>query len=95
MRNFYDDQKNLKIKIESDEKNVRIRVIDSGVGISRENLKKIFEHGFTTKNSGHGFGLHSCAIYMEDMGGRIEAESAGEKKGACLSLVFPVHLPPL
>ena len=34
---------------------VRIDVMDNGVGITAENLTRIFQHGFTTKKEGHGF----------------------------------------
>ena len=37
-----------------------ISVIDTGVGIPKENLDRIFNHGFTTRPDGHGFGLHSA-----------------------------------
>ncbi len=40
---------------------VKIVVSDNGIGIPPENLTKIFNHGFTTKKDGHGFGLHSGA----------------------------------
>ena len=36
---------------------MRIEVEDDGVGIEADNLRKIFAYGFTTKPSGHGFGL--------------------------------------
>jgi PAS domain S-box-containing protein len=38
---------------------IQIDVCDNGIGIPKENLTRIFEHGFTTKKTGHGFGLHS------------------------------------
>jgi light-regulated signal transduction histidine kinase (bacteriophytochrome) len=40
---------------------VKIVVSDNGIGIPPENLTRIFNHGFTTKKDGHGFGLHSGA----------------------------------
>jgi len=43
----------------TDEGSVRIEIQDTGVGIDPENLTKIFAQGFTTRRSGHGFGLHS------------------------------------
>ncbi len=80
----------LDITVESDENTVRIRVVDNGIGISQQNLSKIFQHGFTTRKKGFGFGLHSCANYMEEMGGKIVAESEGEGKGASMTLMFPI-----
>ncbi|WP_240539576.1 sensor histidine kinase [Pseudomonas rhizophila] len=41
----------------TDDKHVRIEVEDNGEGISRDNLTRVFEHGFTTRADGHGFGL--------------------------------------
>jgi len=38
---------------------VSISIKDNGMGISAENLTNLFNHGFTTKKDGHGFGLHS------------------------------------
>ena len=54
-----------------------ISVIDTGVGIPQENLERIFNHGFTTRNEGHGFGLHSSALAAKELGGTLHAESAG------------------
>jgi PAS domain S-box-containing protein len=68
---------------------VKITVSDNGVGIAPENLIKIFNHGFTTKKDGHGFGLHSGANAAKEMGGRITAHSDGLGKGA----EFTVELP--
>jgi PAS domain S-box-containing protein len=68
---------------------VKITVSDNGVGIAPENLVKIFNHGFTTKKDGHGFGLHSGANAAKEMGGRITAHSDGLGKGA----EFTVELP--
>ncbi len=71
-----------------DQKMLIIRVIDNGIGIKPENLKRIFTHGFTTKDSGHGFGLHSSAILAKQMGGSLNAESPGEGQGATFTLVL-------
>lgn len=68
----------------------RILIEDNGIGISKENLEKIFNHGFTTKPDGHGFGLHTCANFMTEMGGTLIVESEGEGKGATFILTFPI-----
>jgi signal transduction histidine kinase len=65
-----------------------IRVGDAGEGISADNLVKLFQHGFTTKPTGHGFGLHSCASSMREMGGRLVATSDGIGRGASFMLQF-------
>jgi two-component system, NtrC family, sensor kinase len=68
----------------------RIQVTDSGIGLTRENLTRIFAHGFTTKRNGHGFGLHSGALDAKQMGGALWAESAGAGRGATFVLELPM-----
>lgn len=70
---------------------LRIEVIDNGVGIAPENLTRIFNHGFTTKRGGHGFGLHSSANTAVEMGGRLCAQSAGPGQGATFVLELPLE----
>ncbi|WP_138429754.1 two-component regulator propeller domain-containing protein [Fodinibius saliphilus] len=82
------DNKVLNIKSWQDDDRVFLSISDNGSGIKDVNLKKVFNHGFTTKKSGHGFGLHSCANYMKEMGGDIEVESEGKGQGATFTLVF-------
>lgn len=69
---------------------VAISVSDNGVGIPAENLPRIFEHGFTTRKSGHGFGLHSSALAAQDMGGLLTVSSAGPGQGATFTIELPV-----
>ena len=71
---------------------VRISVADNGVGISAENLVRIFSHGFTTRASGHGFGLHSGALAAREMGGSLKAESPGPGLGATFTLELPTNV---
>ncbi len=84
------NDRELVFDISRSERAVFIKISDTGIGISPENLERIFSHGFTTKKSGHGFGLHSCANYMTEMGGRMWAESEGVGKGATFILRFQV-----
>lgn len=64
-------------------------VTDNGIGIESKNLTRIFQHGFTTRKSGHGFGLHSGALAAKEMGGRLWAESKGPGQGAVFTLELP------
>jgi|GEM_PF-2127241 len=73
-----------------DDQLVRLSVTDTGGGIAPENLKKIFNHGFTTKPDGHGFGLHSSANTAQQMGGALWAQSQGCGQGATFNLDLPV-----
>ena len=71
---------------------VHIGVRDNGGGISPENLEKIFQHGFTTKARGHGFGLHSSANAAAEMGGDLFVNSEGTRKGAEFILALPLKI---
>ena len=71
---------------------LRIAVRDNGVGIAPGHLSRIFEHGFTTRADGHGFGLHSAANAAREMGGTIEVDSPGPGRGAAFTLDVPVKL---
>jgi sensor histidine kinase regulating citrate/malate metabolism len=68
---------------------------DTGVGISAENLERIFEKGYSTKldEGNMGIGLHWCATTINGLGGRIWATSDGRSRGATLHLVVPVPAP--
>jgi len=69
---------------------VHLQVRDNGVGISAENLSLIFQHGFTTKKDGHGFGLHSGANAAREMGGKLFVQSDGPGTGASFTLELPI-----
>jgi PAS domain S-box-containing protein len=69
---------------------LRMEVSDNGVGIAKENLTRIFQHGFTTRPDGHGFGLHSGALAARAMGGSLTAESEGLGTGATFTLEVPL-----
>ena len=70
---------------------VQVIVQDTGVGISPENLTRIFAHGFTTRKEGHGFGLHIGALNAKQMGGFLTVESAGTGLGATFTLDLPLE----
>lgn len=70
-----------------------ISVQDNGVGIPAENLQRLFEHGFTTKKDGHGFGLRSAAAAARELGGSLTAQSKGALCGAAFCLKLPAPTP--
>jgi PAS domain S-box-containing protein len=72
------------------DRGLRVSVEDEGEGIPAQNLTRIFAHGFTTRKTGHGFGLHSCALAARQMGGTLTAHSDGPGKGAIFTLELPV-----
>jgi PAS domain S-box-containing protein len=69
---------------------VRVEVTDNGEGIPKQNLARIFNHGFTTKKTGHGFGLHSGANAAKQLGGALNVHSEGPGTGATFILELPV-----
>lgn len=69
---------------------IRIAISDNGVGIAGENLTRIFSHGFTTRQGGHGFGLHSGALAARELGGQLLVQSEGLGRGATFTLELPV-----
>jgi len=68
---------------------VRIQVHDNGMGIAPEMLTRIFQYGFTTREEGHGFGLHSSALAAQEMGGSLTVHSEGPGRGATFTLELP------
>lgn len=66
-------------------------VRDNGAGIAAENMSRLFRYGFTTREQGHGFGLHTSAIAANQLGGRLSAGSAGPGRGAEFTLELPLE----
>jgi signal transduction histidine kinase len=67
---------------------VEIRFQDTGAGIAPENLRRVFEPYFTTKEVGIGLGLALTKQILEEHGGRIELASEPGK-----GTVARLHLP--
>jgi len=86
-----DHQRILAIVLSQVTDTVQLRITDTGHGIPADLLTSIFALGFTTRQEGHGFGLHSCANYMAEIGGEIWAESPGTGKGSTFVLQFTIN----
>jgi PAS domain S-box-containing protein len=82
--------KRLVVRVTSGDGCVKISTTDNGIGIPPENLTRIFNHGFTTRKDGHGFGLHSGALAAKEMGGTLVAQSDGPGTGASFTLSLPL-----
>ena len=68
---------------------IQILVCDTGIGISRENIAKIFDPYFTTKETGTGLGLTQVYKIIREHHGEISVDSApGE--GAEFEIILPV-----
>jgi C4-dicarboxylate-specific signal transduction histidine kinase len=76
----------MTVRVANGQGRIKISIADNGVGIPPENLTRIFNHGFTTRKDGHGFGLHSGALAAQEMGGSLAARSAGVGRGAEFTL---------
>ena len=64
-----------------------IIVKDTGPGIPKENLEKIFENGFSTKGTGRGIGLYHTKQLIESLGGKITVESQAGR-GSCFMVIL-------
>jgi PAS domain S-box-containing protein len=67
---------------------VKISIKDSGIGIPKDILPRIFDPFYTTKIKGHGLGLATCHSIINRHGGCIEVESEQERGST-----FHVYLP--
>jgi PAS domain S-box-containing protein len=67
-----------------------IEIEDTGCGISKENMKKLFTPFFTTKTNGTGLGLAISKRIIEDHGGIISVESE-LNKGTIFKIYLPIY----
>jgi len=78
----------LRLRVAADR--LQFTVADNGVGIAPDDRQKLFQHGFTTRKDGHGFGLHSGALAAANLGGALTVASDGLDRGATFTLELPV-----
>ena len=83
-------ERRIRLRVAVADQRVTLGVADNGVGIAPENLNRIFTHGFTTRQDGHGFGLHSGAIAARLLGGEVRVASDGPGRGATFQLDLPL-----
>jgi PAS domain S-box-containing protein len=83
----------LLLRASAQDGQVIIEVEDNGCGIPEAVQANIFQHGFTTKLKGHGFGLHTSSIAAQSMGGALTAHSEGPGRGARFRLDLPNRRP--
>jgi PAS domain S-box-containing protein len=83
----------ISIKTFAKDKKVHIVIKDTGSGIKKENLKKVFDPGFTTKGRGVGAGLGLSISYqiIQDHKGEIKVESE-LGKGTAFTIILPMDL---
>lgn len=82
------DGGSIAIELYCDEEFVYLRVKDSGCGINRDDISKIYEPFFTTKNNGHGLGMMIVMRIMREHGGQVGIDST-PGAGTTVTLQFP------
>jgi signal transduction histidine kinase len=93
----YTEAGSVTIKADTDTHTLHISVSDTGAGISREDLKKLFgrfargEEGKKRSTDGSGLGLYVSKKLIEEMGGTITAHSEGLGKGATFRIEIPLR----
>ena len=83
-----DNAGSINVRVEKEKDNYRIEVEDTGSGISQENMKKIFNPFFTTKERGTGLGLSIVRKIVEGHKGIIGVESR-ESIGTKVTIQLP------
>jgi two-component system, sporulation sensor kinase E len=78
----------LRIRTDLADTHVIVRFVDTGGGMSAENLSRVFEPYFTTKPSGSGLGLLIVRRIVREHGGELSIESS-QDRGLILSIRLP------
>jgi len=91
----FTDKGKVTLTVTADDKNVRVAVKDSGIGIDKEDVEKLF-HKFSqvdrmeNEHQGTGLGLYISKSYVDMHNGKIWAESEGEGKGTTMLFELPI-----
>jgi len=74
-----------------DERQVVVKVTDTGPGLVKPSIDNVFEPFYTTKADGLGMGLTISRSIVEAHGGKLSASKNPHQDGACFSFTLPVH----
>ncbi len=82
----------LSVRTKAEGNNIHIEISDTGVGIKKEDLNKVFDAFFTTKDGVKdvGLGLSVCYGFIKDHGGDIRVKS-DQDSGAAFTIILPAH----
>lgn len=79
----------IETSLDRDENFVEIKISNTGKGMSEEDLRKVFKARFTTKETGHGFGLIACKKIVDNHQGEISVESR-PNQGTTFKIKLPL-----
>lgn len=80
----------ITITTEDEDRYALLTVSDNGIGMKEDVRKRLFRSSFTTKQSGHGYGLVTCAKIVEDHGGKIAVDTK-PGRGTTFTIRLPKH----
>jgi signal transduction histidine kinase len=90
----YDNKQiNIATTVDTEKNRYTIAVSDNGIGMAKEHIETAFKKQFTTKKTGHGFGLLVCRRIIENHNGKLNLDSA-PNKGTSMTISFPLVLRP-
>ncbi|MDF9761544.1 two-component system sporulation sensor kinase B [Peribacillus simplex] len=84
------DDGEIYIHLIPDATNIQIMIQDQGIGMTQEQIYRLGEPYFTTKNKGTGLGLMVSYSVIKSMDGTIHVSSV-QGKGTCFSINLPIH----
>jgi signal transduction histidine kinase len=93
---FTSEGGSIAVSSSKQDKAVRIRIADTGVGLEAERIARVFDKFFVVESAegatqqGMGLGLYVAKTFVEEHGGRIWAESAGLGKGTAFNIELPL-----
>ena len=86
------DKGTVGIQTQKENNSIKIIFKDSGAGISKGNIDKIFYPFYTTKDRGTGLGLAIALKIVEDHGGKIKVHSDGSGMGTTFQVILPLNV---
>jgi signal transduction histidine kinase len=89
-----DEEGEITVRLQSTDTGASMDIIDSGTGIPKENLDRIFEPFFSTKapGKGTGLGLFVSRDIVEKFGGKLTVEEQVGAKGLALKSTYPIKI---
>ncbi len=87
---MHNQNRKMIVRTAFDQNNVHVQIEDSGIGMSEEQVRSIFNPFYTTKENGTGLGLSVCYSIIENHRGRIEVKSL-PNQGTVFIITIPRH----